>query len=89
MKRFLPWIILGVAVAFIAPNWLSPKTPKGDFELSMFGEIPVLVGGRMKPTGQVIRPRRARFPPCAGRKGCALPSGDLRQRDLRGHYCLD
>src|SRR5262245_57569759 len=55
MKRFLPWIILGVAVAFIAPTWLSPKTPKGDFELSTFGEIPVLVGGRMKPLDTVAR----------------------------------
>ena len=55
MKRFLPWIILGVAAACIAGNWLPPKTPKDDFEFSKFGEIPVLVGGRMKPLDTVAR----------------------------------
>ena len=55
MKRFLPWIILGVAAACIAGNWLPPKTPKDDFEFSKFGEIPVLVGGRMKPLYTVAR----------------------------------
>jgi len=55
MKRFLPWIILSVAVACIAANWLPPKTAQDDFDLSRFGEIPVLVGGRMKPLDTVAR----------------------------------
>jgi len=55
MKRFLPWIILAVAAACIAPNWLPPKTAKDDFDFSRFGEIPVLVGGRMKPLDTVAR----------------------------------
>lgn len=55
MKRFLPWIILVVAVACIAPNWLPPKTAKDDFDLSEVGKIPVLVGGRMKPLDTVAR----------------------------------
>src|SRR5215468_383791 len=55
MKRFLPWIILGVAAACIAGNWFPSKTPKDDFEFSKFGEIPVLVGGRMKPLDTVAR----------------------------------
>jgi ABC-type transport system involved in cytochrome c biogenesis permease subunit len=55
MKRFLPWIILGVAVALIAPNWLPPKATRGDFDFSRFGEIPVLVGGRVKPLDTVAR----------------------------------
>ncbi|HTL78135.1 MAG TPA: cytochrome c biogenesis protein CcsA [Candidatus Babeliales bacterium] len=54
MKRFLPWIILAVAVVCIAPNWL-PKTAKDDFDFTRFGEIPVLVGGRMKPLDTVAR----------------------------------
>ena len=46
MKRFLPWIILAVAAASIAPNWLPPKTAKDDFDFSRFGEIP---GARRRP----------------------------------------
>jgi ABC-type transport system involved in cytochrome c biogenesis permease subunit len=55
MKRFVPWIILAVAVACIAANWLPPKTAKDDFDFSRFGEIPVLLGGRMKPLDTVAR----------------------------------
>jgi ABC-type transport system involved in cytochrome c biogenesis permease subunit len=55
MKRFLPWIILVVAAACIAASWLPPKTSKDDFDFSRFGEIPVLVGGRMKPLDTVAR----------------------------------
>ncbi len=55
MKRFLPWIILAVAAACIAASWLPSKTAKDDFDLSRFGEIPVLVGGRIKPLDTVAR----------------------------------
>src|ERR1044071_9968888 len=55
MKRFLPWIILGAAIAFIATNWLPPKTAKDDFDFNKFGKIPVLVGGRVKPLDTVAR----------------------------------
>jgi len=55
MKRFLPWIILAVAGTCIAANWLPPKTAKDDFDFSRFGEIPVLVGGRIKPLDTVAR----------------------------------
>ena len=55
MKRFLPWIILGVAAACIATNWLPSKSAKDDFDFSKFGEIPVLVGGRIKPLDTVAR----------------------------------
>ena len=55
MKRFLPWIILAVAAVSIAANWLPPKTAKNDFDFGRFGEIPVLVGGRVKPLDTVAR----------------------------------
>jgi len=55
MKRFLPWIILAVAAACIAANLPPPKTAKDDFDFSRFGEIPVLVGGRVKPLDTVAR----------------------------------
>src|SRR5438067_6848607 len=55
MKRFLPWIILAIAAGSIALNWLPPKTAKDDFDLTTFGKIPVLVGGRVKPLDTVAR----------------------------------
>jgi ABC-type transport system involved in cytochrome c biogenesis permease subunit len=55
MKRFLPWIILAAAVGCIAANWLPSKTARDDFDFSRFGEIPVLVGGRVKPLDTVAR----------------------------------
>src|SRR5216117_3988169 len=55
MKRFLPWIILAIAAGSIALNWLPPKTAKDDFDLTPFGKIPVLVGGRVKPLDTVAR----------------------------------
>ena len=55
MKRFLPWIIFVVAAACIVPNWLPPRTAHDDFDFGKFGEIPVLVGGRMKPLDTVAR----------------------------------
>jgi len=55
MKRSLPWIILAIAAGSIALNWLPPKTAKDDFDLTTFGKIPVLVGGRVKPLDTVAR----------------------------------
>jgi ABC-type transport system involved in cytochrome c biogenesis permease subunit len=55
MKRFLPWIILVVAAGWTAANWLPPKTAKDDLDLTRFGKIPVLVGGRVKPLDTVAR----------------------------------
>ena len=55
MKRFLPWIILAVAAGSIAANWLPRKAAKDHFAFSTLGEIPVLVGGRVKPLDTVAR----------------------------------
>ena len=54
MKRFLPWLILLFAVGYLAVTWL-PSPTKSDFDLSKFGKIPVLVGGRVKPLDTVAR----------------------------------
>jgi ABC-type transport system involved in cytochrome c biogenesis permease subunit len=55
MKRFLPWIIFAVAATLIAANWLPRKATRDDFDFSRFGEVPVLVGGRVKPLDTVAR----------------------------------
>ncbi len=55
MKRFVPLIILAVAVVSIATNWIAPKTAKNDFDFTKFAQIPVLVGGRIKPLDTVGR----------------------------------
>jgi ABC-type transport system involved in cytochrome c biogenesis permease subunit len=55
MKRFLPWIMLAVAVALIVPYWLPARTATDNFDFSSFGKIPVLVGGRVKPLDTVAR----------------------------------
>jgi ABC-type transport system involved in cytochrome c biogenesis permease subunit len=55
MKRFLPGIILLFAVSWIAANWLPHKLAKDDVDLTKFGKVPVLVGGRMKPLDTVAR----------------------------------
>jgi len=55
MNRFLPWIILVVAAGWIAANWLPTETAKDDIDLTKFGKIPVLVGGRVKPLETVAR----------------------------------
>ena len=55
MKRFLPWIILLFAAGWLAANWWPPKLTQADFDLSKFGKIPVLVGGRVKPLDTVAR----------------------------------
>ena len=55
MKRFVPVIVLVVMAGWIAGNWMPPKTPAGEVDLTEFGKIPVLVGGRVKPLDTVAR----------------------------------
>ena len=55
MKRFVPWIVLAVAAASIAANWLPRKATGDNFDFSRLAEIPVLVGGRVKPLDTVAR----------------------------------
>ena len=55
MKRWLPMVVVLLAAAFIAGAWLPPKSPTGATDLSSFGKVPVLVGGRVKPLDTVAR----------------------------------
>jgi ABC-type transport system involved in cytochrome c biogenesis permease subunit len=55
MKRFLPVVVLAVALLWVGSSWVPPKTARDDFDLAKFGKIPVLVGGRVKPLDTVAR----------------------------------
>ena len=55
MKRYLPWIALVLAAAWVAGSLFPPKLPRDGADLVTFGKIPVLVGGRVKPMDTVAR----------------------------------
>jgi ABC-type transport system involved in cytochrome c biogenesis permease subunit len=55
MKRFFPWLVLLLAAFWIASNCRMPKPARGGFDLTTFGKIPVLAGGRAKPLDTVAR----------------------------------
>jgi ABC-type transport system involved in cytochrome c biogenesis permease subunit len=54
MKRFLPLIVLLLGVAYLASTLRPEKNPT-EFDLAGFGEVPVLVNGRIKPLDTVAR----------------------------------
>ncbi|HST30418.1 MAG TPA: cytochrome c biogenesis protein CcsA [Chthoniobacterales bacterium] len=55
MKRFVPLIVLVVMAGWIGGDWMPPKIGKDNSDLTKFGKIPVLVGGRVKPLDTVGR----------------------------------
>ena len=55
MKRFLPLVIVLLAAAWVGSSWLAPHRNEGDFDLPGLGNVPVLVGGRVKPLDTVAR----------------------------------
>jgi ABC-type transport system involved in cytochrome c biogenesis permease subunit len=55
VKRYFPAIVFFLAVLWIAAGWFPPKSGKEDVDLTEFGKIPVLVGGRVKPLDTVAR----------------------------------
>ena len=54
MKRFLPFVILVLALAAVAASLRAPRNP-GAFDVQGFGSLPVLVNGRVKPLDTVAR----------------------------------
>lgn len=55
MKRLVPYLVLLLAVVWIAGKWRAPSYQADEFDLSSFKRIPVLVGGRIKPLDTVAR----------------------------------
>ncbi len=54
MKRFIPLIVLILAAAWLLAA-LRPQKNSGDLDLVSFGQLPVLVNGRIKPFDTVAR----------------------------------
>lgn len=55
MKRIFPWIILIFIAVWTGSLFRAPQSRPGECDLTAFGRIPVLVGGRMKPLDTVAR----------------------------------
>jgi ABC-type transport system involved in cytochrome c biogenesis permease subunit len=54
MKRFFPWIIF-IVFAGLAVSNMIPKKPNSTFDLTGFGRLPVLAGGRVMPMDTLAR----------------------------------
>ena len=54
MKRIIPLLVLILGVVYLASS-LVPPHPGGKFDLASFGELPVLLNGRIKPLDTVAR----------------------------------
>jgi len=54
MKKLIPLLALLAALAFVARSLMPAKNP-GAFDIKGFGELPVLVNGRIKPMDTVAR----------------------------------
>jgi ABC-type transport system involved in cytochrome c biogenesis permease subunit len=55
MKRFFPGIVLLLAAFWIGASFVPAKKSNDSIDLTGFGRIPVLVGGRVKPLDTVAR----------------------------------
>lgn len=55
MKRFFPSIVMVLAVFWVGASFIPVKKSTSDLELTAFGKLPVLVGGRVKPLDTVAR----------------------------------
>ena len=55
MKRYSPWVILGVFVIYAAAGTLTPVRSHGGFDLSSFAQLPVQLGGRVQPMDTAAR----------------------------------
>ncbi|MFM7182639.1 MAG: cytochrome c biogenesis protein [Verrucomicrobiales bacterium] len=55
MKKFLPILLLGLALIYVLYEAKPPAAPKTGPDYHAFGQIPVVSGGRIKPLDTVAR----------------------------------
>ena len=55
LTKYFPWIVVGVLTLYAAGKMYPEAGDVQEFDLSTFGEIPVLDGGRIKPLDSVAR----------------------------------
>ena len=55
MIRALPWIVLGLAVFYMAGHAKPPSMPEDGMDIHAFGKIPVAYNGRVKPLDTLAR----------------------------------
>ena len=60
MKKFLPILVLLLTVGFVASKARAPKNP-GAFDVNGFGQLPILVNGRLKPLDTLARSSLLQF----------------------------
>ncbi|MGB0372399.1 MAG: cytochrome c biogenesis protein [Opitutales bacterium] len=54
MKKWIPWIIVAI-FALKAIDGLIPKKPDSEFDLDIFGKLPVQLSGRIQPLDSAAR----------------------------------
>src|SRR5580658_7857502 len=54
MKKWIPWIIVGVFALWFVSGARAPR-PVAGFDVAGFGRLPVLVNGRVQPFDSVAR----------------------------------
>ena len=55
MKRFIPYLVLVLAVAWVIMSWAPPKPKEKELDTRAFSRLPVLAGGRIKPMDTLAR----------------------------------
>lgn len=76
MKRFIPFLVLVLALGYLASTWTSGRSAADsttEFDLDGFARLPVLANGRIKPMDTVARSSLLIM---QGRQGLTTPDGE-------------
>jgi ABC-type transport system involved in cytochrome c biogenesis permease subunit len=55
LTKYFPWIVIGVVSLYAAGKMYPKRETYKEFDLSAFGAIPILDGGRLKPLDSIAR----------------------------------
>ncbi len=55
MRKFIPWLISLVLLSWVISKMLPQKAAPAGFDMAGFGQLPVLVGGRVMPMDTLAR----------------------------------